>query len=124
MNTEKVVVFSLSVNADAADAVGHELRKSAYCFTRSAVLEVQKHKEPDDFTQFDEAAAIAAGRADPLLEAAKVIVQDAQYASLSLLQRRLKIMFGRSHRLLLALKADGVIVPRENTGRYIVVPPA
>lgn len=80
--------------------------------------------EPDDFTQLDEAAAIAAGRADPMLDNAKAIVQDAQYASLSLLQRRLKIMFGRAHRLLKALEADGVIVPRAKTGRYTVVSPA
>jgi ParB family transcriptional regulator, chromosome partitioning protein len=51
------------------------------------------------------------GAADPLLEQAKVIVAAEAKASASLLQKQLKVSFGRAGNLLAALEAIGVVGP-------------
>jgi S-DNA-T family DNA segregation ATPase FtsK/SpoIIIE len=60
---------------------------------------------------------------DPLLEEAKKVIFEAQKASASLLQRRLKIGYARAARILDLLEKKGIVGPAEGAKPRKVYPP-
>jgi S-DNA-T family DNA segregation ATPase FtsK/SpoIIIE len=80
-----------------------------------AALEEQNGSEPDDPIEDD----------DPLLEDARVLASQHQRISPSMVQRRLRIGYGKACRLVDALAAEGILGPREEgESRRVIAPPA
>jgi DNA segregation ATPase FtsK/SpoIIIE-like protein len=61
--------------------------------------------------------AVAESKQDELLEKAIAVVRDQGKASVSLLQRRLRIGYARAARLVDAMEEQGIIGPDEGGGR-------
>lgn len=63
-----------------------------------------------------------AGEKDPLFEEAAKIVVPTQQASISLLQRRMKLAYNRAGRLMNQLEASGVVGPNMgSTAREVLI---
>ena len=64
------------------------------------------------------------GESDPLYDDAVKIVTESRRASISGVQRRLKIGYNRAARLIEAMEAAGVVSPPEHNGdRQVLAPP-
>ncbi|GAB1407471.1 DNA translocase FtsK [Thermomonas brevis] len=75
-------------------------------------------------TGLPEAAASDDPEADPLYDQAVQIVTETRRASISGVQRRLKIGYNRAARLVEAMEAAGVVSPAEHNGdRTVLAPP-
>lgn len=67
----------------------------------------------------------ASGEADPLYDQAVKVVTDARRASISLVQRRLKIGYNRAARMMEEMEAAGVVSTSDHSGsREVLAPPA
>lgn len=65
------------------------------------------------------------GDADPLYDEAVAIVTETRKASISYIQRRLKIGYNRAARIVEEMEATGVVTPVQNGGaREVLAPPA
>ena len=61
---------------------------------------------------------------DPLYDQAVAIVTESRRASISGVQRRLKIGYNRAARLIEAMEAAGIVTPPEHNGdRKVIAPP-
>ena len=78
------------------------------------ILEAVRQKEALDGAQADDEGADAADRDKLFREAAEVVVQN-QQGSTSLLQRRLKVGYGRAARIIDQLHAAGVLGPPDGS---------
>lgn len=75
-------------------------------------------------TGLPEAAASDDPEADPLYDQAVMVVTETRRASISSVQRRLKIGYNRAARLVEAMEAAGVVSPPEHNGdRTVLAPP-
>ncbi|MDO5505999.1 MAG: DNA translocase FtsK 4TM domain-containing protein [Pseudoxanthomonas suwonensis] len=75
-------------------------------------------------TGLPEAAASDDPEADPLYDQAVAVVTETRRASISGVQRRLKIGYNRAARLVEAMEAAGVVSPPEHNGeRTVLAPP-
>ena len=66
----------------------------------------------------------AGGEADPLYDQAVKVVIDARRASISLIQRRLKIGYNRAARMMEDMEAAGVVTAMDHTGSREVLAPS
>ena len=75
-------------------------------------------------TGLPEAAGSDDPEADPLYDQAVQIVTETRRASISGVQRRLKIGYNRAARLVEAMEAAGIVSPAEHNGdRTVLAPP-
>jgi S-DNA-T family DNA segregation ATPase FtsK/SpoIIIE len=66
----------------------------------------------------------SAGEADPLYDQAVRVITEARRASISLVQRRLKIGYNRAARMMEEMEAAGVVSSMDNSGsREVLAPP-
>lgn len=72
-------------------------------------------------TLFALACASDAPEADPLYDQAVAVVTETRRASISSVQRRLKIGYNRAARLVEAMEAAGVVSPPEHNGDRTVL---
>ncbi|MEY2686737.1 MAG: hypothetical protein RL375_935 [Pseudomonadota bacterium] len=82
--------------------------------------------QPDLFSSMAGDAAIAApatlsGEDDPMLDQAEAVVVQHQRASISLVQRHLRVGYNRAARLLEALEAKGIVSPMTADGNRKVL---
>ncbi|MDE2256735.1 MAG: hypothetical protein KGK05_03110, partial [Xanthomonadaceae bacterium] len=69
-------------------------------------------------------AGDAGGEADPLYDQAVEVVIKNRRASISLVQRHLRIGYNRAARLIERMEADGIVSPPEHNGnREVLAPP-
>jgi S-DNA-T family DNA segregation ATPase FtsK/SpoIIIE len=96
---------------------GSALELSQYGDTYNAVPEPPATQQPlwDDVLAQQKAAA-AASR-DVLLDNAVEVVQQHDRASVSLLQRKLRIGYSRAARLIDLMEEEGIVGPPEEAGR-------
>ena len=85
-----------------------------YAETEPDILEAVRMKEAADGAQADGEAADTSDRDKLFREAAEVVVQN-QQGSTSLLQRRLKVGYGRAARIIDQLHAAGVLGPPDGS---------
>ncbi len=75
-------------------------------------------------TGLPEASSSGGDESDPLYDEAVKIVTESRRASISGVQRRLKIGYNRAARLIEAMEAAGVVTPPEHNGdRQVLAPP-
>jgi DNA segregation ATPase FtsK/SpoIIIE, S-DNA-T family len=75
-------------------------------------------------TGLPEAASSGDSESDPLYDEAVKIVTESRRASISGVQRRLKIGYNRAARLIEAMEAAGIVTPPEHNGDRSVLAPA
>jgi DNA segregation ATPase FtsK/SpoIIIE, S-DNA-T family len=75
-------------------------------------------------TGLPEAASTGDAESDALYDQAVAIVTESRRASISGVQRRLKIGYNRAARLIEAMEAAGIVSPPEHNGdRKVIAPP-
>ena len=82
----------------------------------SRMPERKDHAPPDSAGPTDSDLLAGLEGDDPMYEQAKQVVVGQQRASISLIQRHLRIGYNRAARLLEALEAEGVVSPMANDG--------
>jgi S-DNA-T family DNA segregation ATPase FtsK/SpoIIIE len=92
-----------------------KIKQKSYCTNEFSIVNIDScnNSEFDAFHEFDDLYA----------EAVK-FVTESRIASISAVQRRFKIGYNRSSRILEAMEADGIVSCSEPHGRRVVLAPA